>query len=231
MMKYYRIYYSVNEKEIGYFPQLHEARKLDYDENNNLTNRTFLDMPSKNASVPYGVLQKKGKKTDLMSGIFSLGGFFVSKKFKELIENSKHQGVCFCATSLVAKGLEDFNYWILSPHISELNFINWQESIFEYATSSGAIIFDNIQFKNKAEFSEAFKEAKNLPYNQTAKFLERVYLRAKFLCFVANCGLDFFSFSPVKPAGIHFYASEKLKADIEQAGCTGIRFSEINDKF
>ena len=44
-----------------------------------------------------------------------------------------------------------------------------------------------------------------------------------------NLAPDFFSLTSVLDGGIGFFVSEKLKFEIEAAGCTGILFKALNE--
>ena len=60
---------------------------------------------------------------------------------------------------------------------------------------------------------------------------DRDFLSVKKVALKEDIDVDFFPLRSVEYGGIGYYVSERLKNAIEKAGCTGMRFFEINQRY
>lgn len=230
-MIYYRLYHSINENEIGKFTQVDDAVVPTSVNDINYISRLLFEKANEKTLLPKGILASKAKKTDLISSGFM--GFnsrlFVSSKLNNLLSGSNSKGVQSLKTSLIVKKKKEEEYWLINPYLSDLDFIDFNVSSFGFTDAMGNTILEEIKFKSSSDFIRAYNDNKisaiKNPYpNHRPLLITNVVFRE-------DSKLNFFSLASVLYGGIGFYVSEKLKNEIEEAGCTGIVFTEPNERY
>ena len=226
-MNYFKIYESADEKVIGMSPQISNAiYPTTFDSSNTLAMLSFSKANSF-TEIPKGTLNKKAHLSDLMSVSFFSGQLFISHKFYNILKIPPGKGVEFLKTSLI-KGHEEFkDYWIVNPYLTDYSFIDCSKCEFVFTDSMGKIEFERVVFDSSKDFIEAhLRNREEAPIIGYPKFRPLVIKR---IAFKDDSEFDFFSVLGVKPSGIGYYVSERLKKEIEKQGCTGIVFKEPNE--
>lgn len=228
-MGFFRLYNSAG-MDIGYSPQvsdcilnfnIYDQDSAYYLNFSKATERTLW---------PQCKLSSKAKKTDLISISFmSLSNkLFVSPKLKEILSLNNTKGVQFIKSKLTIKNKIDEEYWIINPFLSDYTFLKINDCEFVYTDPMGDKILTKKKFHNIKEFQLAFE--KNRCDAIKIGYPNHRPLSMQNISLLEDSDVDFFSLSPVN-GGIGFFVSEKLKNEIEKAGCTGIVFTEPNEKY
>lgn len=216
-MKFYRIRHTLDEKQIGKYPQIKDVFYSDVAFGNpKFIGEIRFTKVECNPVIPSPILNKKAIKTDLIEEVASTPfNMIISGMLKDLIEAKRKNGIQFFQTSVFHNGIEDFNYWVTHMYIGNNEFIDYKNSLVthrqkkkeEYGTIS-----ISIKFEDKDAFTMERQKA-------TANF-EAFYIEKLVLHDVTE---DFFMLRDID-GGAGFFVSEKLKQEIEEAGCTGIEF-------
>jgi hypothetical protein len=228
-MNYYRINNSIDSKVVGRgYPQVNNAiYPTTYDSPNALHKLKYAEKIDNKTEIPKAVLHKSGKITDLLNAGFFSGPILISKKLKEILAASNTMGVQFVSTSLYVKEVEDTNFYIVYPHISDYTFLDVKESEFLYKDPFLKEIISTVTFNTVEEYLAAMKKnikdaiGLSFPTTYTPLVTNKIAIEE-------NCGIDFFSITKCS-GGIGFFVSENLKNIIEEANCTGIVFTEVNE--
>jgi|688.fasta_scaffold03912_4 hypothetical protein len=227
-MKYFRITYSSDDNEIGFFPQVQAGTVPTTIDDFNFIGYLIFEEANSKTLIPKGHLNKRARKTDLISTSFPgfSGKLFVSAELNEILTATKSKGIQHLKTSLVLQDYSEEEYWIINPYLNSLEFIDFPKSEFVLMDRMLIHVLKEVHFENQEDFLEAYKQNR-----QDA--IEKSYSDHKVLLFekVAikdDCNLDFFSLSPVRNSAICFFVSEKLKTTLEKARFTGITFKEMN---
>lgn len=232
-MNYYRLYNSLIVSEIGCYPQVNDA-EVDFDiYNKNSAYHLHFAKANPNTLWPVSKLSKKAKKTDLISVSF-LGlsnKLLISEKLYSIVSKSHYDDLQFIESRLITKDKKEHEYWIVNPYKNSIANLDPRNSLFSYLKTIGSNerIEPIITFKDSNELTEAFEKNKmNAKLkgieNHTPLVIDKVSLRNDLI-------VDIFALSPTTNGGIGFFVSEKLKNEIENAGCTGIVFTEPNEKY
>lgn len=220
----YRINHSCNAKIIGNVSQQFET--ADYpvpvDHPNFLGNpRFFLKKVNVDLVIPAQPILKRGaKKTDLIFGTVygAIGRFLISDKLKKILEKEDNKGLQFIKTSINHKNEKFMGYWFTNPFECDYDCIDITKS----------------EFKLYDVFEYAFKEKLNITsYDELMKLIGG--LQPPNMLMIENLflkeGLKDLVILRWVNGGIGYYVSEKLKQEIEDAGCTGIIFSKSNERY
>lgn len=218
-MKYFRISNSTNLKEIGTYPQatsqvVFDLKTLTIPHVD--TFDCFKELPD-NFFFPVQLMTKKSKLTDLLSyATYTSYGLFISKKLAEIIKpHVKGNAQMFPVQ--VSKNNVLVDYVLL--HFYHFSFENidydrteiWKmKSTWEKA--------EPLKIRNEQELTKAFN---------TYKYPEGVEIEQ--ICFKEDLNVHCFSLFYLF-CGRGYFVSEYLREKIETAGCTGIRFLEINER-
>jgi hypothetical protein len=216
-MTYYRIEDSTELKIIGCYPQAQKANHLvPLDNPLHLWNaRRIGSKWDDSISIPEPILMKKAKLTDVISSVVTGGNLIISDKLKRILSSTNNNCIQFIQVNIVYQE-KKIPYWIVNPHcfgVENIDFINSEI----WLTDAGITDVSKLVLVNINEFNEKCNELKppmSLQFKKLA-FLEKT----KDDFFVIRYTLSGFG-----------YVSEKLKTVIEEAGCTGIRFMEINER-
>jgi hypothetical protein len=216
---FYRVQNSLDNKVIGNVSQQFET--ADYSGGNihsklHLSNVFFKDEDLDKIIVPYPILKKGAKVTDLIGGT-CYGNqlrLLISNKLKNILEQADNPTLKFIKTYITHKNIIYPNYWFTHPLAFQMDLINYKLSdIHEFNvedyTYDKRIIINNFQDFN------ANRANIKVPKGLTIKKL------------VLNYSVrDVLILERVK-AGVSYYVSEKIKIEMENAGCTGIEFEPI----
>jgi hypothetical protein len=211
-MRYYQIKYVLGEIVGRTFPQSQQVvSNIPISAPNHLfsSGRKL----EHNVYIPDSKIESNAKVTDLISSSPIVLQLIISDKLKNLIQNSREDGLQFFPTKLIHKRKVVVNYWILNAFERDYHYINFEKSKI--------LIKNNIQNTSKAvdlKTLDSFKMAL-----MTIKYPE--YLRIEKLYLIDGIKPDLLIID--RTIGMFFYFSEKLKIEIENAGCTGIEFLPI----
>lgn len=215
-MYYYRINESIALKAIGAFPQSQTANHFVHvNSPNHLRNKQIpLKLEVESVSIPQPILMKKAKRTDLISVVSISLKLVMSNRLKTILEANigKNDWVQFLPMTIVDKE-EIVDYWLMSVYQYSPENINFQQSEIWLKKSVTPI---------KQLFINTVEEF--LTLNQEIKYPESLSINK--LVFHTEINTHFFALSRVS-GGVGFYVSEKLKQEIEMAGCTGLSFEKV----
>ena len=217
-MNYFRIRHTLSTKFLGHYPQIKEVKHhcSVWDEPK-FIERFHLEKINLEPIVSTPILYAKSKKTDLIEhlGIGFSYRLLVSGKLKNILEKYRKEGVQYFQCPIVHKGVEDKGYWIMNVYETNEEYIDYKESEIvlrsrkpEGGTKLSAVIISSIDEFN---IGRAFHKK-----NNAFLFVERIALKEPIKD-------DFFTLIYIE-GGIGYFVSEKLKQEIEEAGCTGIEF-------
>lgn len=224
-MKFYSIKNSLNRKILGNYPQV-KSYKYHCDIWNDpkfieQVQHTKVDFEPITANA---ILHSKSKTTDLISadGIGFTLKPLVSKKLKNILENSKEKGLQFFKSPIIIKENVIDDYFVLNMYQNENNLIDIKNSKIRYEKKADdyKVTFktetQNLIFENYENFNDALNEALS---NNEFFYIETIKLKE-------NINEDLFMLKNVED-GVKYVVSDKLKKEIEDADCTGIEFQPI----
>lgn len=213
-MNYHRITYSSNEAEVGRtFPQSHVAKNvISIEDKLHLWKQDLGISLSSNIVLPQPVLHPNAKLTDLISTTSITLQLIISGKLKAILKSSIRPKTCDLLPVSVWYLNVEHNYWMLNPVTFDTQLIDFQKSEI-WLHGSGNTKIKQLIFHNYTEFNE---------YGQQLALPQRLFI-AKVV-FVKKTNQDFIQLRQVA-GGVGYYVSEKLKNEIQSAGCTGINFT------
>jgi len=221
-MKYYFLKNTLNTKIKGFHPQIKSVQYYCHiwDTPNFIGNIHFKKFPD-DVILATPILDKKSNLTDLIE-IWDVGFNLVlllSGKLKTILE--KYIDVTkgeFVNCPLIKDGIEYSDYWIFNGYGFDQKHIDFQNSVIKYEkqdddfeiTYKTKMVF--LSLDNLEQFDENVKKAQEKAELIT---IEKLILKE-------NTTPDFVMLRYVF-SGLYL-VSEKLKIEIEEAGCTGIEF-------
>lgn len=219
-MKYFSINNSLNSKILGHYPQVKDIKQnCDvWDEPKFIEHVHFkkIDFEPITANA---ILNPKSKLTDLISvtGMGFTKKLLVSGKLKEILKHNKNNGLQFYPSDLIYKNEIINDYWILNSFEIDMSFINIEKSNFVWRKKKeeGGTYLIDIKFNSLNEFIKKIEDD-NL---EGKLYLNKIAIKEEIK-------ENFFTLLHVE-GGVKYIASEKLKKEIEDAGCTGIEFQPI----
>jgi hypothetical protein len=166
--------------------------------------------------LPIPKIKTKAKLTDLMSVYFTGSSYrlTISSRLKEILEKNVHGNIQFIPITIYYKKKYLSDYWLTNI----LSFDN--EKVINYSQS---LIFE-CHFTTEIKMI-TIKDYKDFKQNEIKLewpnnlFIEKVVFKSKV-------EQDFCTVERVS-GGAGYFVSEKLKQEIESAGCTGIKFLPI----
>lgn len=218
-MNIYKIKNSLNYKVIGVYPQVETGEYPVINGNPNFIGNVYMNFMPTEPDLPRPILKKKAKMTDYISaGIMGLSSrLLVSNKLKLVLEKYKNENVQFFNTSIIYKDVEDFDYWVVHPYKVDYDFVDYSKSIISKENILGSDPKEYVTIDDTEEFIK-----QRTHHSTDGKIwgftIEKVAFKDKLT--------DFFILDGVS-GGIGYYVSEKLKQEIEEAGCTGIEFEPV----
>lgn len=217
---YYSIRHSMNTKIVGKFFQSEKiAHNYGDIENPKFLNNIYFEKVDFEPIVPIPILHKKAKITDLISNVNAGGGLqlVISDKLKKIIEKYRTKGLQFFKTSVIKDDMKYDNYFSLNVYEINLELIDFHKSKI-YETKHTFDLERDLKIESYEHFNQVKNEInfKGYPFGILIK---EIVLKSEH-------DFDFFALLNVE-GGVKYIASEKLKQEIEDAGCTGIEFQPI----
>jgi hypothetical protein len=219
-MKYYFINNSIAIDVLGHYPQVKDIKQNCniWDEPKFIEHIQFKEIDF----IPItanAILNSKSKLTDLINvtGIGFTRKLLISKKLKIIFEKSRKTGLQFFKSDLIYKNNIIEDYWILNIYKVDMQFIDYSKSDI-YKTEYTVNKTEKILINTYSEFLNKRNQIHKQGYPSDI-FIENFNLNQ-------NVTEDFFAILNVM-GGVNYIVSEKLKKEIEYAGCTGIEFQPI----
>lgn len=138
----------------------------------------------------------------------------MSSKLKSILERFRKTDIQFFSINVLRKNEVYNNYWILNMYGCNEEYIDYENSkvILRKKKKEGGTHLILIDVKDICNFEIEIDKAQ---VNLESLYIENLALK--------NVEEDFFMFRYVE-GGVGYFVSEKLKKEIEEAGCTGIEF-------
>jgi hypothetical protein len=213
---YYKLSPSSDTRVIGRCNQQFEKAEypVPVDHPNFIANFFLQKVDLRTVLAAYPKLNPYAKRTDLISGTWYSGSpkLLISDKLKKFFEKQNHQGLQFIPTHILHNKQKILNYWFTNPYSFDNSAIDFQKSSI-YLTGIGGAILKQI----KIDTEEAFNAYKNSLKIPESLLIGKLLLKNDVI-------KDLIILQWVN-SGIGYYVSEKLKQEIEDAGCTGIEFT------
>lgn len=219
-MKYYSITNSLNTKILGHYPQVKSYKyHCDIWNDSKFIEHIYFTKIDFEPITANAVLHSKSKITDLISagGMGFTLKILVSEELRRILDNNRKTGLQFFKSPIFYKESLIDNYWILNMYEVDMNFIDLQKSII-------------VQRIRKPEGGTTLIDAK---FDSLESFISEINdkelegeLYFKNITIKENTHEDFFLLRYVE-GGAKYVVSEKLKKEIEEAGCTGIEFQPV----
>jgi hypothetical protein len=164
--------------------------------------------------LPIPKIKTKAKLTDLMSVYFTGSSYrlTISSRLKEILEKNVHGNIQFIPITIYYKKKYLSDYWLTNIlSFDNENGVNYKHSlIFERNGENKIITINNF---------EDFRKKQNELIWPNNLFIEK-------LVFNKIIDEEVCTIERVR-GGAGYFVSEKLKQEIESAGCTGIEFLPI----
>jgi len=216
---YYKLTTSVDTKIIGnvnsqteeaLFPQVLEGQLFSRD--------IFLKKVDNPATVltPTAILKYKAKLTDVIGGASTtIGGqLLMSNKLKVILEGIAGAKVQFFPLSIIYKNETLPSYWIMCAYDTDMESIDYRQSNIELV-GLGSTKIKDISVNSYDDF-QSLVESTALP--------ERLAITK--VSILKECTKELLVLRWVE-GGIGFYVNEKVKSEIENAGCIGVHFTLV----
>lgn len=214
-MTYYRLKYATQESEVGStFPQSHTSRSTVHVDDPRYIGKQDLGKLPSNVVFPEPVLHPDARLTDLISAISIGAQLLISPLLKSVLERyvASDDSEFFPVTIHFFN--ESLRYFALNPVRFNMDQLNYADSKVWLETVGNTKV-RQVSLKSFKEFL-VFKESLVLP--------ERPFIES--VSFTEESTRDFLQLRHVS-GGVGYFVSQKLKDEIEKAGCTGIKFEEI----
>jgi len=222
-MKYYFLKNTLSNKIKGAYPQIKDVNYYCdiWNTPNFMGNIHYKKFPE-NVILATRILDKKSKLTDLID-IWHVGfdlRLLISGKLKKILEKNIESGKGeFINCPIIQNGIEYSDYWIFNGFYFNQEYIDFQNSLIKYekqaddyeTTYNTKMIFLSI------DTLQTFNE-----YIEIAQKKTELITIEKLILKEAVINEDLFMLRYV--FGGMYLISEKLKTEIEDAGCTGIEF-------
>lgn len=215
-MKYFSIQGSLNNKILGQYPQVENViYNCNVWDDPLFIDRFYFEKINIQPIVANPVLFSKSKLTDLID-IWDMGFSFtilISGKLKSILENYINE-VQFYQCSIFKDKIEYSDYWLLNIYKFSDEFVDFKKSkvSIRIRRKEGGtdVVFPEVNsFEHFLSLDKSHKEKMEIVSIDKTYFKD--YLSE-----------DFFALKYV--FGSIYYVSEKLRTEIEDAGCTGIEF-------
>lgn len=226
-MRYYSIQNSGDLKIIGKYPQ---TKSINYnchiwDEPKFIEHVHFTKIDFE-PIIANAILHPKSKKTDLINTNSAMGfsnKLLISGKLKKILLDNRNSGMQFFRAPIIQNNRFEDDYWILNMYLFNNEYIDFAKSmvIHEKKAEDYRISFKTIKEQIYCDNFEDFETTRLAIWSSKE---ESIYIETLVL-YLENIKEDFFTIRYV--FGKLFFVSEKLKKEIEDAGCTGIEFQPI----
>lgn len=229
-MKYFRIKHTINSTIIGReYPQVEKV----------LIPTTWFDpkfiqsfvdrKATSDVLLPTPILYKSAKLTDLVSGSavgLSLN-LIISENLFNLIQDFNKSGIQFFKIKVIRKNVE-YLYILAHSFASAFMTLNFTQSEIGFTKELGsANLIEPLYINNETEFKKYAEDYENY-LNFSATINKFLLIKTIIIC--ERTDIDFFSLKYVY-GGTGYFVSERLKNRIEAAGCTGMIFTEPNERY
>jgi len=212
---YYSIQHSMDLKIVGKFFQS-ENIIHQYGDDPKFLNNIYFQKVDFNPITPTPVLHKKAKITDFISNVNGGGNLhlIMSEKLKKIVEKYRNTGLQFFETSIIKNDIQLHNYFSLNMYEDNNELIDFSKTSIIYRKYNSDFIDEPKELiVNSLEGFKELLENRNM--------FDEITFKSIFIS--DNLHHDFFMIKhPVK-----YIVSEKLKQEIEDAGCSGIEFQPI----
>ncbi|WP_016990873.1 imm11 family protein [Flavobacterium sp. ACAM 123] len=208
----------MNTKIVGKFFQS-ETIAWNYGniDNPKLLNNIYFQKVDFDPIVPIPILHKKAKITDLISNVNAGGNLhlIMSEKLKNIIEKHRTKGLQFFKTSVIKDDIEYDDYFSINMYEINNEFIDFSKTTVSYRKYNPKKINETelIKVDSIVEFNSIIDNRNILDEIS----LNNIYIKN-------GVSEDLFM---VRYGGVKHIASENLKKEIEDAGCTGLEFQPI----
>lgn len=221
-MKYYRINPSMQKKDFGNsYPQSQDAimnsETLYVWEDPKHFSNWLTKKIEFTPFVTHPILNKKARVTDLINCSAISLDLQISDKLKSILEKySQGKGIQFFSSVVIHNDIAYNDYWLLHPYEFDDYYVDFEKSniIYYQKKMEGGTTPVTISTSSFSEFTRFLEKTKSKMEIITIEKL--VLLNSKIK-------EEFFILSYVS-GGLGYFVSEKLKQEIEDAGCTGIEF-------
>lgn len=221
-MPYFSIQNSHNKKIIGKYPQ---TKDINYNchvwDDPKFVGHINFEKVDFEPITANAILDPKAKQTDLVNANGAMGfsnKLLVSSKLKTILEKNRLSGMQFFKAPIIQNNITVNDYWILNMYEFNHEYIDVSKSMAYCHKQTEDY---NISFKTEKILLEINNLNDFMKYFEIAKpKLEMVnFEKIHFLNLVKE---NFFALKYV--FGAMYFVSEKIKKEIEVAGCTGIEF-------
>lgn len=216
-MKYYKLSYSIDEKEVGIFPQSINYKNLSPIQEFGLG---FYERIDKEFILPELIIRKSAILTNLLCTVID------SSIFAVIDDNFLN--------FLIKFNINDYQTWELKAeyrgkiidkyklfHLSSpcLEIINFEKTLFKVKDINSNILKEK-KYQNRKEYQDHWKK---LIWEGSVITFDILHLD------FSNLDLDIIRIIDIDSIGIGYYVSEKLKTAIEKEKFTGFSFQEIEE--
>lgn len=220
-MKYFAIQSCLNEKLIGKYPQVQEfIHHCNVEEEPNFIDKFAFEKIKIQPILSNVVLHSVSIQTDFIDVFGDVGfnfGYLISDKFKKVLEKFNCYGIQLFKTYIVQQNKSFDNYWQTNIYDFPYQYIDYKKTTFLFKDRdvNKNVMREVMSFNDAAEFTT---------FANKVRFPKWIFFKDIF--FTKEMNLDLFSlrYSEYGHKGI---VSERLKKEIEDAGCTGIEFQPI----
>lgn len=221
-MNFFCLTESLDSKIVGKYIQVEKAEyHCDVWDEPKFIEHTQFEKINFDPIVANAILSSKAKITDLISAVpmgFTLK-LLISSKLRSVLENYRKTGLQFFKSDIIHKRKIISDYWILNAYEVDMQFVDYKKSeIVSIQSKPGGGTYLVVEDINTfEEFNKRQNEVKDLYFGRT--YIKKIHL-------IENVNEDFFVLLHVEGAA-KYIVSEKLKNEIESAGCTGIEFQPV----
>lgn len=225
-MKYYFLTNSLDLKIMGNYPQVKDViYHCDIWNDPYFIEKVYFNKVNYNPIIANPILHHKSKLTDLIH-LWNIGFSFtklISGKLKDILSKYLIDKSQFFQCSIYKDDIEYNDYWLMNIYNFNNEFIDYKNCIirydkkaddFETTFETKMLILD---VSSSDEFHRYLEIAEE---KQESLYIEKLVLNEDAM------GQDFIFLKNVF-SGMYL-VSEKLKEEIEDAGCTGIEFQPIH---
>ncbi|MCD0471964.1 imm11 family protein [Flavobacterium sp. JAS] len=225
-MNYYSIGHSLNKKILGHYPQVKKIiHHCDIWEDPFFIDRFSFEKININPIISNAALHSTSKLTDLIDvrgDIGFLSKILISGKLKSILEKKRTSGFEFFKSPVFYKENIIEDYYILNMYENNNDLIDIKKCRIQYHKKADDYKFtyntntEYLTFNNFESFNSVLNIATK---NNELFFIDKIVLKD-------GINEDFFMLQNVQ-GGTKYVVSEKLRKEIEDAGCIGIEFQPI----
>lgn len=221
-MNYYIIQESGNLKIIGKYPQTKGIQyNCDVWNEPKFIGQIHFEKVDFDPIIANAILHPKSKQTDLIDANSAMGfsnKLLISGKLKTILEKNRKNGMQFFKSPIIQNNLLVEDYWILNMYEFNNDYVDFLNS---------KILLEEITSENINSLYLSINSLKDYELKiEEVRGKKGCNLRVEKLVLSKDKIINDFFMIRYSFSGIYF-VSEKLKQQIEDAGCTGIEFQPI----